>query len=154
MPSGKIHLRIEALGLIAWLAVGVYLCISGHIEAMWLVFFAIAYLASMLLLSPDLDLADSHAARRWGPFRFLWWPYAAIFKHRQISHHLLFGPLTRILYAAALVLLAWAGLAALTRRSFHVAYPSPALAISLLIGLYLPNVTHILADRLSSLRRR
>ena len=147
MPSGKIHLRIEVVALA--LCIGVLLLVRNAIaiRTAFIVLFSISYCVSMLLLSPDLDLADSRATRRWGPLRFLWFPYAALFKHRQISHQLLLGPLTRILYFLALLL----GIAYLAVAAVGLVMPissPPRWALApVALGLYLPNVIHILADR-------
>ena len=74
--------------------------LRGWIGTAEIAAFVSAYLFSMTLLSPDLDLAKSDSYRRWGPLRWLWAPYAAAFKHRRVSHHPLFGPITRIAYVS------------------------------------------------------
>jgi len=43
-------------------------------------------LAGGLWLSPDLD-TRSNALRRWGPLRFLWWPYRRLIPHRSLWSH-------------------------------------------------------------------
>ena len=154
MPSGRIHLRIELFLLVLSTAGLVALRATARIDSASMVLFALSYAVSMMLLSPDLDLADSRATRRWGPLRVLWWPYAAIFKHRQISHHLLFGPLSRIVYFLALLL----GIAFVTIAAAGRTLPAPALSGRLVgfvaLGLYIPNVIHILADRVHTAWRR
>ena len=61
------------------------------------------------MLSPDLDL-DSSIYQRWGPLRFLWWPYQKILPHRSVfSHSFVVGPLLRLLYFFALVYGLWRG---------------------------------------------
>ena len=60
--------------------------------------FVLAYLFGTFLLSPDMDLAQSDPMSNWGLFRFLWRPYAHLFKHRGISHMPVVGTLTRVLY--------------------------------------------------------
>ena len=55
-------------------------------------------LFSGLALSPDLDL-HSTPYRRWGLFRFLWWPYQKLIPHRSpVSHSPFIGPVVRIAY--------------------------------------------------------
>jgi uncharacterized metal-binding protein len=63
-----------------------------------------------LMFGPDLDI-QSRQYTRWGPFRFLWWPYKVAFRHRsRWSHGIVFGTLIRVVYfAAVLTLVAWAG---------------------------------------------
>lgn len=126
----------------------------GFVSVSTVAAFAGAYVFSMIFLSPDLDLSRSRAARRWGILRWLWLPYAGMFRHRRISHHLLLGPLTRVLYLVAVVL-AIVSLAALaTKRAIQVGRPSLSLLCAVFAGLYLPNVTHIVADRAYSAWRK
>lgn len=111
--------------------------------------FSLSYLAGALFFSPDLDLWDSKATRRWGPLRFLWAPYARIFRHRGLSHSPLLGPLTRILY-----LLIWVALVAL----LFGWRPPPMEKVpwdkagAVLLGLFLPQFFHVLLDRLAKPR--
>ena len=114
-----------------------------------------AYLFSSLFLSPDLDLARSRASRRWGIGRVFWLPYSTLFRHRRLSHHLLWGPLTRILYLGGLVLIAYTGIALLSGMAVARPVWPRSLLISVVCGLYLPNQVHIVLDHLwSALTRR
>jgi uncharacterized metal-binding protein len=150
MPSGRTHLRIEGVLLAVWAAAAVVCARQEWLGATEIAGFLVAYLFSMFLLSPDLDLAKSDSYRRWGPLRWLWAPYAAAFRHRRVSHHPLFGPMTRIAYVVGM------GLAALLVRVLVDRSEAPRLVLSvdllfaILIGLYLPNLTHILVDGLHS----
>ena len=57
------------------------------------------------LITPDYDLKSIYIksvinnipifGALWNAY---WWPYAVMFKHRKISHNLIFGTLTRFLY--------------------------------------------------------
>jgi uncharacterized metal-binding protein len=158
MPSGKAHLRIEAALLAVWTAGAVLSVQRGWAGPADVAGFVAAYLFSMLLLSPDLDLADSDAYRRWGPLRWLWTPYAAAFRHRRVSHHPIFGPITRIAYVGLLALAGVAIYGVARRRAVPQLVLPVKLVFAVLIGLYLPNLTHIVADGLQSawirLRRR
>jgi uncharacterized metal-binding protein len=59
-----------------------------------------AYLFSGFWLSDDLD-TRSVCYKRWGLFRFLWYPYRKIVPHRSwLSHGPFVGPLLRIAYFA------------------------------------------------------
>ncbi len=107
--------------------------------------FSLAYVGGSLFLSPDLDLEGSAPARRWGPFRLLWKPYAALFRHRGLSHSPIWGPLTRFAYLALLFLVVWATVSAVL--------PSPppvpsSLWAPVVVGAVLPQVLHVLVDRL------
>ncbi len=129
-----------------------------------------ATLFSGLWLSPDLDL-DSSIYRRWGPFRFLWWPYQKIMPHRSpLTHSLFVGPLVRICY---FILVAWAIVRcatwaiarfmpldrnALSRNigdaliTFFRARPD--LLQMLLLGLFLGTALHVSADVIVSATKR
>ncbi len=150
MPSGRAHLRIEGLFLAVWAAIAVLCAQRGWVGTAEIAGFIASYLFSMLLLSPDLDLAKSDSYRRWGPLRWLWAPYAAAFRHRRVSHHPLFGPITRIAYVGILALAGLAIYAAARRRPVPQLVFPVKLVFSVLIGLYLPNLTHIVADALQS----
>jgi uncharacterized metal-binding protein len=158
MPSGRTHLHIEAVLLAVWTAVAILCAHREWVGTVEIAGFIAAYLFSMLLLSPDLDLAKSDSTRRWGPLRWLWLPYAAAFRHRRISHHPLFGPLTRIAYVGILALTALFVYASATRNVAAKLVLPVNLVLAVLIGLYLPNLTHILVDGLQAawvrLRRR
>jgi len=161
MPSGKNHLKAElaALGAIALAAAG------GN--ALWgfadwqdqfqplALIFALAYLFSSLLLSPDLDLARSDPHNRWGLLRHCWKPYAKLFRHRGVSHNPLLGPLSRLFYLglwAAAVLAGLHYLFAVEMEFLHHWKEDlrGAALWALSIGLVLPNEIHILLDRIYS----
>lgn len=154
MPSGKTHLKIEAVMLVLWAGLLVPLLLREWITSSQAMLFLGSYLFSMFLMSPDLDLTKSDAFYRWGALRWLWLPYAWIFRHRQMSHHPLLGPLSRILYTGVLVL------AGMFIYLVATGNPGPQLMLSIevilpiCLGLYLPNLEHILADQISTSRRR
>ncbi len=150
MPSGRTHLRIEAVLLAAWAAAAVLCAYREWVGTAEIAGFIAAYLFSMFLLSPDLDLAKSDSYRRWGPLRWLWMPYATAFRHRRISHHPLFGPLTRIAYVGILALTALFVYVLVSRSTTPKLVIPIDLVLAVLIGLYLPNLTHILVDGLQS----
>jgi uncharacterized metal-binding protein len=154
MPSGRTHLRIEAGLLVGWGALAGLLLAQKRIEPAVVVAFVAAYLFSMVWLSPDLDLARSRAFRRWGVARWLWLPYARLFRHRSVSHHPMFGPLTRLLYLAAIAVGIGLLYVAASGRPIRMAAPSIQITVAVLTGLYLPNLTHILTDRVCSAWRR
>ena len=147
--SGERHLQIE---LLLWLplTVGFYFLTTSFTYAL---IFGGTYLASSLLLSPDLDLKENRARRRWGFLHFIWWPYVKVFKHRGMSHSLLFGPITRLGYLAFLVALVLFVLKiSLPQLSLNMSAP---VLVTLISGLYAPNVLHVLLDRVySGVKRR
>lgn len=149
MPSGKTHFAVE---LLLW--PGFMVGYSYFFQPMWgeLALFGGAYLFASLLLSPDLDLRHNSTRRRWGPLGFIWVPYFTIFKHRGMSHSLMFGSLTRLVYLGVIFGLVLVGLSSL---GFALPGEAPAwLNVRILVilgaGLYLPNVLHVLLDRVVS----
>ncbi|MGB2983957.1 MAG: DUF2227 family putative metal-binding protein [Candidatus Bipolaricaulia bacterium] len=150
MPSGSAHLKIEAGLLFGWTALAAYLLSKRAITPDAVVSFTFAYAFSMLFLSPDLDLAKSRAFKRWGIARWIWIPYAFVFRHRGLSHHPIFGPMTRIAYLALIVALLATGVALAVRMPFRAAFPSAGIVLGALVGLYVPNLTHVLSDRICS----
>ncbi len=150
MPSGKTHLKLEAMILFLWTALSVLCVLKQWIEPYQAVLFLCFYLFSMLFLSPDLDLSKSDAFARWGPLRWVWLPYAWLFRHRQISHHPLWGPLSRITTLAVVFLLGILVYQVATGKPAPRFSLSPAGWAAACVGLYLPNLEHIVADRLTT----
>ena len=101
MASGRQHDRATwalalPFGLLWWPWLGPSGAITG----------GLGFLIGGLLLSPDLD-TRSHATRRWGFLKLLWWPYRRILSHRSLfSHSPLLGTSLRLAYLAGMVLLA------------------------------------------------
>ncbi len=65
----------------------------------------VAFLIGGLWLSPDLD-TQSRALKRWGYFKFIWWPYTKMIRHRSfLSHSPIIGSFIRILYLSSWIML-------------------------------------------------
>ena len=100
MASGQQHDRATCLlalpyGLLWWPWLGTL----GTVVS------ALAFLIGGLWLSPDLD-TNSRPYQRWGPLRWLWWPYRKALRHRSVlSHSPLLGTLVRVGYLTGLALL-------------------------------------------------
>jgi len=150
MPSGRVHLRIEAGLLFGWTAVAGFLLASRVVPVEGVIAFVLAYAFSMLFLSPDLDLARSRAFRRWGLARWLWIPYALLFRHRRLSHHPILGFVTRLVYLGAMIVVVGAAVVVAIGRPMRVGAPPAEVLLAIAVGAYLPNLTHILADRVVS----
>ncbi|GBC98116.1 hypothetical protein HRbin17_00613 [bacterium HR17] len=145
MPSGRVHEVVNLLVLPPTL----YALPAGWSKLS----FAAGYLVGTFWLTPDLDLATSRPARRWGVLRLLWLPYAWLFRHRGVSHRPLLGALTRLLYLAALGGL---GLWLLDQWGYHW-HPSITLSrnwLSFFAGLLLADGLHLLLDATLTRRRR
>jgi uncharacterized metal-binding protein len=101
MPSGKTH---DAITII--LAAPTFLAALGATGNPWLACLAtVTMLFGGFMFGPDLDI-QSRQYTRWGIFRFLWFPYKVIFRHRsRWSHGIIFGTLIRVLYFTGMLAL-------------------------------------------------
>ncbi len=147
------HLAIEGGVLALSAAAGAALIQRGSVPEETVAIFLGSFAFSMVFLTPDLDLVRSRPTRRWGRLSFLWWPYAKVFRHRGVSHHLVWGPLTRIGYLA---LLATAGVAIVEAALGRpISFTAPHTSVwAILAGLYVPNIVHTAVDAAASPRRR
>ncbi|MBI3653340.1 MAG: metal-binding protein [Acidobacteria bacterium] len=94
MPSAKTHDFITFA-----LAVPTAL-VSYYFTGNWTLTLitTVAMLFGGLMFGPDLDI-QSKQYTRWGPLRFIWWPYKVALSHRsRFSHGIVFGTLIRIAY--------------------------------------------------------
>jgi uncharacterized metal-binding protein len=172
MPSGKTHDAITLLLAPPTLAAG------WGVTGDWVLAIAAtcAMLFGGLMFGPDLDI-QSRQYTRWGVFRFLWFPYKVVFRHRsRWSHGIIFGTLIRVVYfASVLALLAWAGV---YLRAVFLAGGSPpgwgdvlqawrvvegqaasygvgrGVALAVLAGLWWGAATHTLTDVAWSVARK
>lgn len=148
MPQGNTHLAVELGTLPGWVGLGAALGVGREP----LLIFAVAYVTASLFLSPDLDLERSSTAYRWRQARVLWKPYAALFRHRGISHSPVWGPLTRLAYLGLLAGAGWGVLRAVADIP-PLSFPTAAIAPAL-VGLYLPHLLHVALDRAVTAGRR
>lgn len=154
MPSAKKHLQMELLLFPGVLFV--FYSLGPHVLES--VVFGCSYIFSSLLLTPDLDLPDSQTIKRWGPMRALWLFYHRIFKHRGLSHNLILGPVTRIVYLLIILILF-----TLTINYLLIWFELPDLQFTpsfglirkwlpiVALGLYIPNFLHIIYDKIHTL---
>lgn len=105
--------------------------------------FSISYLFGTFFLSPDLDIRSS-PYERWGIFRVLWWPYKFMFKHRGLSHHFIFGPLT-ILANFTLILTP-----VLVLAEFNIYRVPVEFITAVVLGIWVSIELHIMADMVVS----
>jgi uncharacterized metal-binding protein len=101
MPSGKTHDWITILISIPVFAFAWKISNNLLIAIITLT----GFLFGGLLFGPDLDV-PSKQYYRWGIFRFLWYPYQVLFKHRsRWTHGILLGTFFRIIYFTGAVTL-------------------------------------------------
>jgi uncharacterized metal-binding protein len=166
MPNGPVHdritLAVAALGAVA----------MQYDTGEWRLTFiyGISTLFSGLLFSPDLDL-HSESYIRWGWLRFIWWPYKTALPHRHIlSHGLLIGVVSRIIYLHVMIGLLfivlrwswyglWMGMKSDVLQEAHYIYLAgfdlyssvePAYLLAAFIGLWIGAEAHTIADMIWS----
>ncbi|MFZ9567086.1 MAG: metal-binding protein [Vulcanococcus sp.] len=114
----------------------------------------LAFLVGGLWLSPDLD-TNSRPYQRWGPLRWLWWPYRKALRHRSIvSHAPVIGSAVRLGYLVCLL----TGLSVLTSRwgapapeqlfglSQQLWFSHRPWVIAALVGIEASTWLHLLQD--------
>ena len=100
MSSGQQHDRATC-----WLALPYGLLWWPWLGPQGTVISAFAFLIGGLWLSPDLD-TNSRPYQRWGPLRWLWWPYRKALRHRSVlSHSPVLGTLVRVGYLSGIAIL-------------------------------------------------
>ena len=160
MPSGRTHIRIDLLMLVVLMgAVGFFwsflTAYFGRDEMVeYIGVFVLTYLFSSFLLSPDMDLKNSDSMKNWGVLRHLWRAYANGFRQRGLSHVPILGTLTRLVYILLLVYAIFEAANAVFDMGWGLSVKSlenvDRLSIVFgLCGLFLPDLYHTLADRLS-----
>ncbi len=129
--------------------------------------FSIAWLFSTLFFSPDIDIMPK---KRSGVLAFFIFPYSIIMKHRGISHHPLWGTISRIAYGIIFFtlitfILKRMGYINFTEEdfiknliSFFYNYDYKLVEYKIIswffAGLFLADLGHIFLDRLTSALRR
>lgn len=160
MPSARTH-DLITLALAAPVAATAYY-LTADLKAALVA--AAAMLFGGLMFGPDLDIQSKQYAR-WGPLRFLWWPYRALLPHRsRLSHGILLGTLVRLIYFIAVVwlLLGAALYFAGAGRSFAAAFGhiwelisqvNRKYLVAGLAGLWIGAASHTLADLIGTFLR-
>ncbi len=163
MSSGKTHdyLNMTAGALLAGVMIG------ASWPAIVITPFVAGWLVATLIFSPDADVMPK---KRTKILRLILYPYSIIFKHRGLSHSLLFGTITRIFYAVVVFglfvfvlskmgyidfgthnYLAYLGHFVVNYNYDLVAYKAVTW---LYLGMFGADLLHLLLDRLSTIGRR
>ncbi|GBE17996.1 hypothetical protein BMS3Abin16_00584 [archaeon BMS3Abin16] len=103
--------------------------------------FALGFLVSFFLFSPDLD-SRSASYRRWGALRFFWLPYIFVFRHRGLSHNPILGPLSRLIYVGLPLYLIS------VKYDLRLPAFSVELGLFFLLGFWVPAVVHWAVDKI------
>jgi len=141
MPNYSSHLILNFMALS-----GLYILYVQHpfLATIQLSLFIIGFFIGTVLLSPDIDI-KSEAARRCG---IACTPYRKTFSHRGISHHWLWGAVTRIIYVLIIIGLL-AGLIFVLKLplpDITVVLKHPFEVLMVVLGLFLANLIHTIVD--------
>ncbi|MBD1913806.1 MULTISPECIES: metal-binding protein [unclassified Leptolyngbya] len=164
MPSGHTHDRIT-LWTLPLVGIGTLLATASSTSTLLM---AGGYLFGGLMFGPDLDI-HSVQFKRWGWFRWIWIPYQGSLSHRSpLSHSPITGTALRILYLLVLLgFFTFLGLAMVNQIgqlgwSWGDIFGGMGRSLSqyrthwftLVIGIELGALSHILADWATTTRRR
>lgn len=165
MPGARVHDLITVSTLAAFDVL--YVAKVHPASLVPLCCFSGAYLFAGLACAGDLD-TNSREYRRWGPLRFIWWPYRVLVPHRSwVSHGLIVGGIIRALYLGVMFfLLSWVGVWLWNQCGMHVDPTSvtqmeahslgqimrthPRESLAFLVGFVLAGTAHSLADIVST----
>jgi len=101
MPSSRTHDAVTFILSVPTFLIGYFLTRDITCSAV----LTASMLFGGLMFGPDLDLQSAQYTR-WGPLRFLWWPYKTFFKHRsRFTHGLIWGTAIRVVYFVAVMTL-------------------------------------------------
>lgn len=154
MPNGKTHdiLGLATGPLVAFLTYKA----TGLAEDAAVV--AIAHVAATYFLSPDLDMNTS-VYRRWGWFRWIWWPYRKAVRHRNWLSHSGVSAAIRLLYLVGVlgilsgvlgILFGQLGVVeeayAQIVQALHSSSEMQSLSASMLLGAVTADLVHVAAD--------
>jgi len=159
MPSGKTHDIINIIFIVfVFLIIFLYDILSNLDKDVILnsaYIFIGSYIFSTFMLSPDLDLYKNKSKLNWGFLRWIWYPYSKVFKHRGISHSIVFGILTRLIYLYIVIMIFQFVYLYIKDEiediNFFIIdkdYLNVYNIISFFLGIYLPSIIHTLADKI------
>lgn len=158
MAQGKWHDRFSIV--IGAVFTGLSFAFFGMIEA---ISFTVGHLFATLMFSPDTDIMPK---KRSGPLQFLLYPYSILFKHRGLSHSLILGTFSRIIYGlmmAALVFYVlnrmghteisekdvWQSLLTFFTH-YQYSHFEYKVITWIIIGMFSADLAHIFVDNVSS----
>jgi uncharacterized metal-binding protein len=169
MPNARTHDLITVVTAIG--ANVAYFRFASAPDLTLAALFTGTYLFAGYACAGDLDL-NSAEYRRWGPLRFVWYPYRQLVPHRSwVSHGLIMGGVIRVAYLLVVcALLLWGGLwvyhhliapvdaNAVTQRHLasllDFAREKPHQSGALLSGFILAGTTHSVSDTISTWFKR
>lgn len=152
------------------LLVIIALCLPFFISSFSIgLIFVVSFLLASIFLSPDLDLWHSKPSQAWSLFRWIWWPYSKLFRHRGISHLPVIGAITRIFYLVLCITLLSFIIQIYLNKSTtdsldnfkeHTTWLAEKFqiyrteTISGIFGIIAADISHLFADMCSSIKKR
>lgn len=154
MALYKTHVRFNVCLALPLCLGGLFMVVEPQIE--YMATFSGCFLYGTLYMNPDLDLIGqiklfSLRGLLTLPFRF----YSAVFKHRGLSHHFLWGTCTRLLWLMGVAF----GVIYVNNIAFrHEEFLSFVMRnkqyfLYGLAGLFFADLSHLFLDRIYSLRK-
>ncbi|GAB6452990.1 metal-binding protein [Bacillus cereus] len=153
MPSGKTHTKINFFTLPVLL---VGLLLWGITNTSFYVLFGLGYVIGTYFITPDMDI-KSDSYRKWGIFRFLWYPYMRIMPHRSfLSHTIVLGDIIRVMYLAIIMSPVLYGVNTFIMHGDLLDYliKKQTVLFSLFVGIVAASTMHIIADVLNTNRKK
>lgn len=141
MPCYKTHNRFN-IALVLPVLVAAQIAIFKF-QSQEVIIFAIAFIYTTLFANPDMDLASKiKLTSLRGFLSFPFRLYSKVFKHRGLSHHVLWGSLTRIMWIGAFfAFLMW-----FLGIKWQL-FPANTLYIYIaLFGIFSADIAHIALD--------
>ncbi|MCB9228858.1 MAG: metal-binding protein [Deltaproteobacteria bacterium] len=173
MASGKVHNRINLSGTVLVLPLLYFYTSLSEPE---ILAFGGGAVFGSCFLSPDLDLKQSNSQRAWGGFRWLWYGYHRMFAHRKLSHMIVLGTLSRLLWLGLMAFLSLFSInllywlfqqpdlrgilqaqvvtGELIREGTFWLHSNQPLAAGFFCGLIFSDTLHLISDLLFSLARK
>ena len=150
MPKYKTHTTINLAFALPTFLILIYFSLTP--SYLHLLIFSGAFIYTSLFMSPDMDLART---LKWYSLRGLlslpFRSYSYIFKHRGLSHSLLLGSLTRIVWLSLFISLVLCLCTKLSHHHIlHYLINHKKELFYALAGICSADGTHILTDKLSA----
>lgn len=163
MSKGKSHdrfnLLIGAVLMGFWLGIGIQWKI--------VLSFMLGWLMATFIFSPDTDLLPKNKAK---VLRIFLYPYSVFFRHRGLSHSLVFGTLTRVFYVIGclgimIFIFHQMGYLSLTVggygallwgfiTDFNYALVPYKIVVWFYFGMFLADCIHVFLDKIASLVKK
>ncbi len=149
MPKYSTHTTFNLSLSFPLILTGLYLYI--HPTNSQLGIFSIAFIYTTLFMNPDMDVA--HKIKRSSLRGVLSLPfigYAKVFKHRGISHTLILGSITRVLWLCTVAFFICYGLnlCFFTKQSLiHYCMDYKKELLYGLIGIFSADASHLILDK-------